>query len=361
MEYAILILTSLFAYSLFTQRVRALLAKSHPAMNWGALAILVGLCTLCVSSYFDDSLSLWLLTRWFFATGIVIILGTKNGRKFMRTDSAPPTYAYALLASVLFILLASFYLDAAYTRHAENEMDKVMPIPSQILEGFNRVAFEEDKRTGDLRLWVDTLASMKLFGVSMLIICFGGVLLGLNMGVFRWVAACFKPFMTFFDKIPALALLPILFVIFAQMDFEDPADSSNAWKIALMVIGVLPTIALDAYERAKNVPKELIYKAQTLAATEQEICYRVVLPSIMPDVLNTIRLNIKSVLNLLIAAEAVEASVGLGYRIFVVRRYMAMDVIIPYVLWMTVLFFVLDYGIQYYIRLRYPWHEAANK
>src|SRR5438552_1765481 len=35
-------------------------------------------------------------------------------------------------------------------------------------------------------------------------------------------------------------------------------------------------------------------------------------------------------------------TVGLGYRIFVVRRYLAMDIIIPYVLWMTVLLFLTD-------------------
>ncbi len=71
--------------------------------------------------------------------------------------------------------------------------------------------------------------------------------------------------------------------------------------------------------------------------------------------LDCVRLNIKVVVNLLIAAEAIEASVGLGYRIFVVRRYMAMDVIIPYVLYMTILAFLADYVLQWIKAKRYPW------
>ena len=54
-------------------------------------------------------------------------------------------------------------------------------------------------------------------------------------------------------------------------------------------------------------------------------------------------------------AHTLAATVGLGYRIFVVRRYMAMDIIIPYVLWMTVLLFLTDWFIQWVIRTRYAW------
>ena len=44
----------------------------------------------------------------------------------------------------------------------------------------------------------------------------------------------------------------------------------------------------------------------------------------------------------LIAAEAIASESGLGYRIFLVRRYLAMDVILPYVAWITLLAFLID-------------------
>ena len=76
---------------------------------------------------------------------------------------------------------------------------------------------------------------------------------------------------------------------------------------------------------------------------ELEIAVRVVLPGVFPYMLDGIRLNLKAVMLLLIAGESLAATVGLGYRVFVVRRYLAMDIIIPYVLWMTALLFAVDW------------------
>jgi NitT/TauT family transport system permease protein len=48
----------------------------------------------------------------------------------------------------------------------------------------------------------------------------------------------------------------------------------------------------------------------------------------------------------MIAAEAIAATDGLGYRIFLLRRYLAMDVILPYVAWITLLAFLFDIGLR---------------
>src|SRR4029453_8209732 len=131
-------------------------------------------------------------------------------------------------------------------------------------------------------------------------------------------------------------------------------------KIALIVIGVFPTIALEAHLRAKSIPREQIHKAQTLGASEHEIAYRIVMPQIFPKMLETIRLNLKAAMLLLIAGESLAATVGLGYRIFVGRRYVAMDIIIPYVLWMTGLLFLTGWFIQWVIRRRYVWLDKEG-
>ena len=84
------------------------------------------------------------------------------------------------------------------------------------------------------------------------------------------------------------------------------------------------------------------------------------MPQIFPKMLDTIRLNLKAAMLLLIAGESLAATVGLGYRIFVVRRYVAMDIIIPYVLWMTGLLFLTDWFIQWVIRRRYVWWTSKQ-
>ena len=62
----------------------------------------------------------------------------------------------------------------------------------------------------------------------------------------------------------------------------------------------------------------------------------------------------------LIAAEAIASDSGLGYRIFLVRRYLAMDVIIPYVVWITLLAFLIDVGLRVLQRKAFPWFASVR-
>ena len=66
------------------------------------------------------------------------------------------------------------------------------------------------------------------------------------------------------------------------------------------------------------------------------------LPQILPRLIDSVRLEIGPAWLFLIAAEAIAADSGLGYRIFLVRRYLSMDVILPYVAWITLLAFLMD-------------------
>jgi NitT/TauT family transport system permease protein len=239
------------------------------------------------------------------------------------------------------VLLIAGYQTGSYYRHLENPQDNVMPTLSQMLDGVKRSAFERDRNgicgSGSIRSPVRAVLALGVIGLA--------IPLGVGMGLFPYVEALFYRFLVFFDKIPALSVLPILFIIFGLGELS---------KIALIIIGVFPTVALEAYLRAKTIPQEQIHKAHTLGASEHEIAYRIVLPQIFPKMLDTIRLNLKAAMLLLIAGESLAATVGLGYRIFVVRRYMAMDIIIPYVLWMTVLLFLTDWFIQWVIRSAMP-------
>lgn len=264
-------------------------------------------------------------------------------RVFFRIDVKPKPRAALLLSMVFFVLFGSAYLIGSYKRYHENPDDKIMPIPSKLIEGFERVAFQAD-REGQIRLWTDSWASAKRFFTALAVILLA-VILGVNMGLLPYWEASYYRFLLFFDKIPAVSLLPIIFVVFGLGEFS---------KLALIVIGVFPTVALDAYLRAKAVPREQIDKAHTLGATDFEVVYRVVLPQIFPKVLDTIRLNFKTIIGLLIVAESIAAEAGLGYRIFVVRRYMAMDIIIPYVFWITAWAFFFDWLVQLWIS-RYRW------
>ena len=78
----------------------------------------------------------------------------------------------------------------------------------------------------------------------------------------------------------------------------------------------------------------------------------------MPRLLSALRLSLGPAWLFLIAAEAVASDSGLGYRIFLVRRFLAMDVILTYVAWITLLAFAIDWTLAQASRRLYPWAEA---
>jgi NitT/TauT family transport system permease protein len=148
--------------------------------------------------------------------------------------------------------------------------------------------------------------------------------------------------------IPPLAMLPILFIV---LGLEETA------KIALIVIGVLPCVARDLSLRIGELPQEQLVKAQTLGASTWQVALRVVLPQTLPRLIDALRLSLGAAWLFLIAAEAIASTEGLGYRIFLVRRYLAMDVILPYVAWITLLAVLSDWLLRRLRAAAFTWAE----
>jgi NitT/TauT family transport system permease protein len=132
-------------------------------------------------------------------------------------------------------------------------------------------------------------------------------------------------------------------------------------KVALIFIGVTPVITRDIANSVQRLPSEQITKALTLGASQWDLVYRVVLPQVWPRLIEALRLSLGAGWLFLIAAEAIAANDGLGYRIFLMRRYLAMDVILPYVLWITALGFSFDWLLRQLLKRAFPWYVAGEK
>jgi len=269
----------------------------------------------------------------------------------LRYDSKVPVWAWLLLGLLPFILLGAAYLYGAnHLRYLEEHggdeataSSKLMPQPSEMWDGFQRSAMEKDSR-GEYRLWLDTWASLRRFGIGMAFVALG-VIIGLYMGTYPFIDALFYRFFVFVKNVPPLLLLPLLFIYL---------DVGELSKIALVIIGVLPAVVLDARKRTQEIPREELYKATSLGASNQAIAWSINFPQILPRMIGTLRLNFQAAWCYVIAGESVAAAAGIGYRIFVLRRYVAMDVIIPYVLWATLIMFILEFTFQW-LEKRYRW------
>jgi NitT/TauT family transport system permease protein len=114
----------------------------------------------------------------------------------------------------------------------------------------------------------------------------------------------------------------------------------------------------DMAQRVLDLPREQIVKAETLSASSWLVIWRVVLPQSLPRLIVSLRLQLGSAFLFLIAAEAISSDSGLGYRIFLVRRYLSMDIIFPYVAWITFLAALADVGLDRLRRWLFPWSDT---
>jgi len=266
--------------------------------------------------------------------------------------AAPRGVARPLLILLPFLLGVVLYLLASHQRHIDNPDDKLLPTVAQMARAVDRMAFTEDARSGTYLMLHDTLASLKRLAMGVSLAAAVGLLLGLNMGMFPGLRELTSSFVTFISMIPPLAILPILFITFGVDELA---------KVMLIFIGVFPVLTRDIFLAVRRIPREQITKALTLGASHLSLTYRIVLPQVLPRLIEALRLSLGAAWLFLIAAEAIAATDGLGYRIFLVRRYLAMDVILPYVLWITLLGYLIDLGLRMLLRKAFPWYVAGEK
>ena len=321
-------------------------------------------------------------------------------KDFFKLRTTPGKKVSPFLINLLFIIVILFYGISSTRRQAENSKDKIVPTFGMMWTAIKNVVFipkieykydditgerlpyygattlhqaasmdfknlKEAKHSSIFKMWKngetrnllkngkskiseDAIVSGRIVVKAMGLI-FLGIFLGLYMGLFASLEKLLYRFVLFFDKVPALAVLPILFLIIAD---------GETTKISLIVIGVAPTIILDTYLRVKKVHDEQIVTALTLGASTPEITYKIVFPQIFPEVLNTIRLNFKSVILFLLAGEAIDASAGVGYRIFVAKRTIDMATIIPYVFLISLAAFMIDWAFRALIK-KYKWFNKV--
>ncbi|PWR24293.1 ABC transporter permease [Zavarzinia aquatilis] len=263
----------------------------------------------------------------------------------------PRSGARLLLAALPFVLVIILYLIGSALRLADNPQDKLLPALSTFADTIDRMALTPDGRTGDILWWTDTAASLARIFIALAASTLISLIVGVAIGLLPHVKALLGSFVGVVSMVPPLAILPILFIV---LGLGEPS------KITLIVIGLAPVMIRDLALRTGELPRQQLIKAQTLGASTFGIVQRVVLPQILPRLIDSLRLSLGPAWLFLIAAEAIASESGLGYRIFLVRRYLAMDVILPYVAWITLLAFLMDFALQKLQNRLFPWFAAAR-
>ncbi|MEI5688499.1 MULTISPECIES: ABC transporter permease [Sphingomonas] len=267
-------------------------------------------------------------------------------------DIRPQRASRLLLGALPIVALLLVYLLASEARHAANPADKVLPTFAAMAQAAHDFTTQRDPATDRILLVADTLASLYRLGIGLAIATATALILGLLLGTVPLARALLGPMVAIIAVIPPVAVLPILFIVLGL---------DEASKIALIAIGIAPFMTRDLTGFVTGLPAEQFAKAQTLGANSWQLAIRVALPQLMPRLIEALRLSMGPAWVFLIAAEAVASDVGLGYRIFLVRRYFAMDIILPYVAWISLLAILADALLMAISRRGFPWAHGAGR
>jgi NitT/TauT family transport system permease protein len=130
-----------------------------------------------------------------------------------------------------------------------------------------------------------------------------GAAIGLGFWWSRNVSAVFEPFVIVFHAVPKLAFAPLIILLFGI---------GISSKIALAIALTMVISILAAHGGVKAVDEDLVRLMYTLGASRWQVFTKVVVPSSMPWIISSMRINIGMALAGTIVGEFVSSQHGLG-------------------------------------------------
>ncbi len=161
-------------------------------------------------------------------------------------------------------------------------------------------------------LWQDAYASMSRVIGGFLI---GGVLalpLGLLMGANKTAYKLCDPLLQILRPIPPIAYIPLAILWFGL---------GNPPAFFLISIGSFFPILMNTIAGVQNVDGIYLRAARNLGAGQLTLFRRVILPAAAPYILSGARIGMGTAFIVVIVAEMIAVTNGLGYRILEAREY----------------------------------------
>ncbi|WP_336490326.1 ABC transporter permease [Methylobacterium nigriterrae] len=175
-----------------------------------------------------------------------------------------------------------------------------------------------------------------------------GLLLGSSDRLFK----LFNPLLEILRPIPPIAYIPLAIVWFGL---------GNPPALFLIALGTFFPVLVNTIAGVRQVDSIYIRAARNLGANSWTMFRRVILPAASPFVLAGMRIGIGTAFIVVIVAEMIAVSDGLGYRILEAREYMWSDKIIGGMLTIGVLGLIIDGGMSRLNDHLLRWHRGLER
>ncbi|MFT4090189.1 MAG: ABC transporter permease [Asticcacaulis sp.] len=177
-----------------------------------------------------------------------------------------------------------------------------------------------------------------------------GIVLGLIAGLSRQGEASIDPLMQIKRTIPVLALTPLFIVWFGI---------GEASKLALIAFATVFPVYLNLYGGIRQVDPRLLDMARSFGLSRFEIIRKVVLPAALPSLLIGLRYALSISILVLVVAEQINATAGLGYLVNNARDFMRTDIIVVCLMVYAVLGLLAEQLVKFIERQALVWRPES--
>ncbi|HEY8362851.1 MAG TPA: ABC transporter permease [Tissierellaceae bacterium] len=150
----------------------------------------------------------------------------------------------------------------------------------------------------------------------------GGTLLGFIIAIGLWWskfwAKVFDPYLVMLNSLPKTALAPII-IIWVGAGY-------SGIIVTAISVSIIVTI-MNMYESFMSVDEDLIKLLNTFGATKFQVLRKVVLPSSIPTLINTLKINIGLSWVGVIVGEFLVSKAGIGYLIVYGGQVFKLDLV----------------------------------
>lgn len=243
---------------------------------------------------------------------------------------------YGILGTAILILLWALTGYVLFSRPGYEHFSGFLPIPT--IKALYSLLL-------DIDFWGSVCASLRRVVVGILIAFLVGLPSGLLIGYYRKLRLATDAPIQFLRMVSPLAWMPIALLVFRTF------ESAICFLITMATVW---PIILNTTFGVSHVNPQWINMARDQGAKDRHLIFRIILPSSIPYILTSLRLALGVAWIVLVPAEFLGVSSGLGYLINDARDTMEYDRLMAVVVSIGVLGFVLD-GIIQLIRKRFKW------
>ncbi len=176
-----------------------------------------------------------------------------------------------------------------------------------------------------------------------------GSLLGLALWYSAFVARLVEPFIVAINSVPKIALAPIVVLWFG---------TGLVSKVMLSVSLTAIVALIAAYQAAKDADVDLQSLLVSMGADKHQVFFKAVVPSTLPSIIATFRINIGFGLVGAVVGEFISSQRGLGHLIYTASSLYDLNTVWVGLFTLMIMGFVLYYVIDLVERATLPWKQS---